>query len=758
MNDIFLYNISDEIIQKIEYNALDKIYYLEMNVPTVQQIKNNINNNEELKLYIDNFKTIEDAINNIKKNMSIKTNNIPLYDIKTKNMYLVKDDNIYSYVVRLNYRFIDNKLIDVITIKKNKMEKNKAKIQSDPIYKRYIYKFSLILNFIKQIDINELYKTYIKFFYEKNLGKNIITCIRPSYIPYFVHLNPYYTTDEIINLSLNMELVTINDIYNNNFLLDDLCKKVIENDINAITLSNHQLYIANNNAIGLIQYYTIQGSSLMNTYLRKQTHYNYQNIYIENLINPLWELIKYSPEFDNNFIVYRFVSNDSFLRHLNINDIHVEQGFTSTTRNPFYKADLYDFGTVLMKIKIPKNIKGIALCVETYSHFPEEQEIIFPPHSCFKLISKHNNTKYYHTNKAFATQINKKYEFEWIENKSIQFDDRNMKYNKSLETIINPVKLLTAKKKASSLDDIKSNFIDTYGNNIDICILQIGDKKITTFIDKYDSIGAYKNFYAIETNNGFSLYSFYNNYLLFLIEIGNVNNEIQMHINYYTKYNKLRKDKILHDEDFTLTISCIGYYFHVSKVFIYAEYKACNNIFHSNKIERRFDNYNDINYEETIQTLSGNYCVDFYEYFKFNKKRYGILYKHNVPLSNFKQLEKYTNIFKVELFAKFSYEILNSLKYIPVFKILYKTDNDELYQIYKKTFLINNSDNIATFYVWLIDNKCHLVDIFISKIKRIFDNNNNPFINSTYIFNIAFFLYNRGYIHIYPGDDFYSIK
>ena len=67
-----------------------------------------------------------------------------------------------------------------------------------------------------------------------------------------------------------------------------------------------------------------------------------------------------------------------------------------------------------MKVHIPKNKKGVALCLETCSHFPEEQEIIFPPGSQFKLIAKDSDITYYHTDLNFTTKVKTKYEFEWV--------------------------------------------------------------------------------------------------------------------------------------------------------------------------------------------------------------------------------------------------------------------------------------------------------------------------------------------------------
>jgi hypothetical protein len=123
-----------------------------------------------------------------------------------------------------------------------------------------------------------------------------------------------------------------------------------------------------------------------------------------------------TPILDNDYYMYRFIWDDKFLDKLNINDIFVDYGFMSTTRDPFYSPGLYgDFGLILLKIKIPKNKVGIGLFMEIFSLFPKEEEFLLTPYSKFKLISKDNNFKYYHTHPEFEKLINKKYEFEYIE-------------------------------------------------------------------------------------------------------------------------------------------------------------------------------------------------------------------------------------------------------------------------------------------------------------------------------------------------------
>jgi hypothetical protein len=747
MNDIFLFNIKKQIIEEVEHDAINKIYYFEAVVPNKEQIDHEINKNLQLKNFVDKFKSTDLAIEKIKKNISEFTNEIPLFDIKTKNLYLIKDKDLYNYVMHLQYRFPDKHLIkEINNIKKNlEIDKNK-----DVIHLRTLRKFKLMFKFWNQLDIEELYKTYIKVFYEKNIGKNIITCVRSSYIPYFLHLKPYYTTNEVINLSLNMELIKENEIGSAN--IEELCRIVVLNDISANMLLKHQKHIENNDTIGLIQYYTVQGSSLMNRYLRNLTTYSCENKYLEKQIVPMWNLIKKAPAFDNDYIVYRFVSTDKFLKYLNIGDTYIEPGFMSTTRDPFYRPVGYDFGTVLIKIKIPKDIIGVALCVETYSHFPEEQEIIFPPRTHFKLIHKFNDINYYYDTVSNSVKIEKKYEFEWIKSDQVKFIGKTKFTGKTKNIDFSQLIELDTSGLTKTLNgphSIIEKFISTYVNEMDLCRIQIGNKLFDTFVEYYDGLGAYKNFYALKIKNGFALYSFFKKYLLFIIEIGTVNNEIQLHVNYYTKYNRLRRDKIIRNIDFADFLANVGYYFHAQHIIIYADYVACKSLSKNILLQ---------NVEQEISLLSGNYCIDFYNYFKFNIKRYDITGTIQITAQKYFSSEKINKINSVELFPKYSFENLDKLKTISPHKILYKFDNDELYQIYVKSYIVDGyKDSIAAFFVWLVENKCYLIDIFLQKIKRIMNDDNNPFINDYYIFNGNYYLYNRHKLLVYPQMNFISV-
>ena len=292
---------------------------------------------------------------------------------------------------------------------------------------------------MESFDLDELRDTYVKvfYYYANEVGRDIIICERPSFSRLFDHILPYYTRNEIINIALNNNLINKEDVVDFDPINDEkqilkLCEIVSLNDITAQTLLNHYRYIINNNMTGLIQHYTLHGSYFMNEYLRDREKDGYKNEYIENLIKSIWKIIDSAPSFDKSYIVYRFISNDTFIKDLNIGDIYTEYGFMSTTRDPFYKQDAYKFGFILLKIKIPKDIKGIALCVETLSHFPYEEEIIFAPSSKFKLIAKDSDVFYNHIDSNYTLKLKTKYELEYIGKNDMIFIEKQIKVKNNI--------------------------------------------------------------------------------------------------------------------------------------------------------------------------------------------------------------------------------------------------------------------------------------------------------------------------------------
>lgn len=756
--NIYLFNKINNKIEAIdEQNIIDMLYNAEINIPTTEQINNHI------KKYKDNitkfFKStgIDEGLNEIKNYISNIENKIPLYDAYSDNMYVINKFNVYDRVIYHSYRFPDNNLLENIKDKKKKLEikiSNNKYTEEDSILKnRKLRKYELMIDFLEQFNLEKLFSTYIRVFYlyANEVGKNITLCQKPSFVPQFNHVKPYYSRSEVLNLALNMGM-KLDDTYYDMDMVNSLCKKIKDNDISAKILLQHQEHIIKQNKVGLIQYYSLHGSYHMNQYLRGLTEYQYRNTHLEKLIKPMWELVYSAPAFNKDYILYRFVSNDSYLRELNIGDIFTEDGFMSTTRDPFYRSDLYKFGFILMKIKIPKNVIGVGLCIETLSHFPHEQEIILPPLSMLRLDKRDDKCVYYNTDEKFASQVKTRYEFTFVGKGEIKFVDRPT--DPKSTPIVDFLSIKT--ESVMTVSEKIKIFMKNNLNSMNQFEANIGDKKFTINSEMFDSTGAYKQFYSLTTDSGLSIYCIHNNYVLFFIEIGS---DRQMRVNYYVKYSTIDRKKVIDDNTFIYFISTIAHYFEISKVFIFADHLTCDTFVKekSNKkikvnisqiiketnqpIQRGFaekkENKQSVNKMDDDQytIYGGSYCTDYYDYLKTGKKRYSDI-----------------KILNVELAPSFSYYDLDKLKKTNPLKILNKLDKDELFQIYDKTykdFVDTKNDNIGDFIIWIIENKCYMVEPLEKKMIRL-GKDNNIFQKDIYILDSATFLYNRKFVMNYP--------
>ena len=327
---LLLKNMKTNIVEKYECSGI-----------TALLIYNNALRMLDEKEY-SKIGTYKDYEKNIKDCMSKIEDYIPLFDIFSEKMFMINKHNVYNRVMNENYRIINFELVDKL------IGENDDK------------KYTNLINFMtKYYNFKKLEKTYMMLFYKysNNVGKNITVCKRPSFLSIFSHIKPYYTRSEIINMALNMGLIKPdNKTYYDEKLLNKLCEKVVQNDISSNILLEHRSYIIESKYVSLIQHYSLNGSYFMNTYLRNLDKTEYYNEMLHHNIKKLWNVIKKCPVFDKEYILYRFVTDDSYISNLNTGDIFIDKGFMSTTRDPFYKSNEYKFGFILIKIKIPKSI------------------------------------------------------------------------------------------------------------------------------------------------------------------------------------------------------------------------------------------------------------------------------------------------------------------------------------------------------------------------------------------------------------------
>jgi hypothetical protein len=284
-NTIELWDNKDNIIKTLPLDtAVFDIYHLRYRVPTEEELKGS----GKSRL----------TVNEIKRLISTSDSYIPLFDAFTSNIYIVQRRNVYIRVINHDYRFPDTLIIESVrATRKKKLDKIKKRpeLKNDKVFMRGIRKADLMIEFLDQFDNEMLYNTYLNIFYRyaPEIGNATYTCIRKSFMPHKNHLKPYYTRDEVIKLGMNMDMIHVPDkmlyadfkdsLSKKDYM--DMCTNIQKNDVSAEILLNHQNYIVEQNMVGLIQYYTIQGSYFMNQYMRGMTKYEYRNEYLEDNIN-----------------------------------------------------------------------------------------------------------------------------------------------------------------------------------------------------------------------------------------------------------------------------------------------------------------------------------------------------------------------------------------------------------------------------------------------------------------------------------------
>ena len=516
--------------------------------------------------------------------LSMYSEYIPMYDIYTEKIYLIKNENLHNRLINYNYRFINDEV--------QKWIQNKYKKINDNQMKEFLKNN---LDIISNYDLETLEETSSKtlYKYSPELGLSVSICKRKSFHKYISYLKPYYSRDELIKLGKNMGV--IKDIEKINLLDKKLhykiCKTISNNDVSRELIKKNNKYIIENKLINLLCYYSFTGSYIINDHLRNNKSLEI-DLYKTLLKNK--KIFSNSPKLDNDYFLYRFVKDDDFLKNLKIGQKFKDKGFMSATRDPFYSPGLNnEFGLILIKINLPKNKKGVGLFIENFSLFPKEEEFIIFPNTVLKLKSKDDKFKYFHTNDEFQKNINTKYEFDLIELKNISikksFDNESsidIDYDYTDVDIFNLIK----------------NFVKD-SNIFNNFILNVNDKDYKFKYQWFDSTGTYNKFYFNKVKEGMLFCIYIDNYPVISIEFGDKMVINYMHKNYfYDKRKELEQDEIT---NIAITFA---------KIFKY------NNIL----IFPKYSNFTNLNYKIKDNDLlySKLYCQDLYDYIKTNSKKY----------------------------------------------------------------------------------------------------------------------------------------
>lgn len=722
---IILFNSKTNNLVEISSNIIEELYYNLLIIPTKEQLK------EYKKIDItESSKLIVEYKNYISK-LSYK---IPLFDYNSKNILIINEEDVYYSVVNLHYRFPDQNILTLLESTLN----NIKQLKDDWIL---LYKEKLIknINFLNNFNLDILKETYTDIYYRSNpLSRELTNCIKPTYLPFQKYTNPYFTKSEIISMALNLELIkeykNIFDYSNED--IDDLCQKIKLLDFNKSMIISNQLYLLYNNSKSFIYYYSLFGYYYINNYLRENK--NVKDIHLENFINNFFKIFKNVPSLNKDYIVYRFVNSDEFLKNLKIGDIFIDKGIISTTRNPYYGYDNNLFGNYIIKIKIPKNIKGIALLVETYSNFPNEQEIILFPGK-LKLLDINNNFKIYNWNKLLNNKIIKKYDFEYIEPLEYDLNIKNYK-KKSIEIIT--FDFFKIKFKGKSIYDKTISFYNkcTFLNLRKTFFSNIGKQRYQFFIYKLISSKVYNKFFYLQKDDVVD-----ENIDEYYITIENSNNGIVeliveikqiISLNYYFRFsgnkNKFKEDDLLN------FISGLSYSLNIQYVILHGDYDSyysiVENIFKNNNIKftNLLDNFKiiqnidnpDVNILNLYTADINTYCIDFVNYLT-------------------KKIKNYSNLTYIDRkIYYFIIENLDKIKFIDAFnkKSTNYIEYSMLYQTYKD---YNIDISLLQLYIKIHFRHPHLINTYQSFLSIDLPTNLPSPFHFFYIFKPFEYIYSK---------------
>lgn len=658
------------------------------------------------------LKLSSNYLENVKRDLSSYLGRVPLYDISSNLIYLIYWENVFPRIYTENYRFIDKHFYDDLKNLKNLTPNDKEN-----------------LRILSHYDLDTLHQTYLQIFYDSFVVNSYIThCRRPSFSSVMEHIAPYYNINEINYLAYDWKLS--NKIILERSEINELCKKVSQFDIPAQVLLDHQLYIYNSKAIGLVKHYSLFGSYYMNLYLRKfrcclpnihVNQYDIRNINLEKQIVTMMKLIRNAPEFSKNYTVYRFVERDEYLRHLKIGEVYQDPSFMSTTRNPFYYKENYAFGYILLKITLPKNIKGIGLCIESYSNFPNEEEIILAPTSKYRLdqITDTSSSTSFHS--AFDLQVHKKYEFTWVGNDYLNGSEIKISMDEATIPDIQTVNLFDLLHDENirhmNISERLMYFRKQYTNENNQFCSNIRNHQYTFTFEAYDSSSVYKPFFYYETRDGIMITTTNPKY-------GNINIMMELgpeiHVNYYFRYS-------ITDPSIVVDLNCSEWIEWLS-LFAYA-IGSRTVILHSN-YSLKYDPKDDI--ERKLMKTRYTFSQNIYLYMKENKKLFDF----------------------IEIVPHFDYEQFDLLRTINVFDIIKSYDKNELYKLAQHSGI----DNMYDFYLYIVENYPKLIKVIEEKMESIYELENNPFRNMEYSLDAWRYLYSHDYIKYIPSEKEFVIR
>lgn len=511
---------------------------------------------------------------------------LPLYDISRHKIILEKSHKIPERI-ESNYRFVDSILERFLFHYKT----------TDEALQNIITKN---LKFIHNFDLNILqYYNFYQYHQNHKRHREVISCSRVSYVPHVEGSLPYYLRNELIQMGLNMKLLKESEVSENDSNLDlsKIACMVAQTDVSRDTILEHQLHIEKRKHQPLVRNFSYYFSYLMNQYLREERKGDRD---LELMINELSETIATAPPLEHELHVYRFINTDDHYAKLQLNDSIVEKGFFSTSRNPFCDSNC-TFGKILVRITIPPGVKGF-LCMETYSYFQNEFEIVFFPGIRLKLISKNENVSYYHTSNVLEKTIVSRYEFELV----------LTTYKKPFSSLSKPtVPSLLGQYHEKNMRNAIEHLIDDLDANQETMIIT-ENYRVKFRCLTFDSTDVYDKLHSIKTPHGLFLMMIEpkTGRILVSIEIG-FDKDKMVSINYLQRFQNNNNSDIT--DDMLLEISNkISHSFNAPYVRIYCNYVSVSEVLN----------------DKSPMSMVININHDFYQYLKHERKRFNSIVKN----------------------------------------------------------------------------------------------------------------------------------
>lgn len=561
--------------------------------------------------------------NDFKKELSYDDEYLPLFDIMSTEIKFIYKTNIYKSIKQSHFRVLNNDLINFL--------------------KKYNYEKSLI-EIINLFNFDILESIFLRFvFYNSyEIGADISYFKNPAFIKSY-DIKPFLKKSSIVNTALNTGIINVNDLPISNNKLEEIYDKIKNFLFTDDILLSHMNLIKSKQLNGLINFYTLYGSSFLNNYLR-QVHNTTQDDNFVQQVNKLNNLIKEVPKLKTPKLVFRFINDDSYLNFNKVGDTYINNSFMSCTRKPNINAENNEFGFILLKINLTDKFKGYFISIEANSVFSQEKEIIIRPGVKFRLKSIDNNVEFYlfeHRTK-YLRNIKKKYELEIVE----VLDWEIPKYD---FLKIPEVDLKNLVLEGSTGEEKVNYFMNNYCRINNSCYLIMPDRtKKLFYCNYYNSSELYNKFYYYKTIKGFFMLSFdkYQNIDIF-IEFGD-----ELIVNYPSKY------LLISDLDNTRLISSlIANTFEIEMIRTFPIFKSINSF--TKKDNLIYDNitFNTLLYDITFDQIKYNNIYKFNDIKKFLNEKVN---ERNIQFSLINLVDKNINykdfikkIFKNDSYIKF---------------------------------------------------------------------------------------------------------